>query len=336
MLDRLLEEEDIEIAAISGTSAGAMNAVVMADGLVENGRQGAKDELTNFWSEVSGASKMIEPWLMTPFGSMTKLLGIDYTPVYTIMDAVTRTFSPYEMNPLNINPLRDVLERNIDFARMRACEHLRVFVTATNVETGQPRIFKHEEISVDVLLASACLPSMFQAVEIDGVPYWDGGYVGNPSIWPLYYNSPSGDVLLVQINPIMRKGTPKKALDIINRQNEISFNSALIAEMRAINFVRQLIDAGKLGEPEYRHVNMHMIAPPEGLHEMTAESKMNASWEFFTFLHQIGRNETEHWLRENKKMIGVDSTLDIAKTFLTKPTRASHTGTNVVKKRANA
>lgn len=333
VLDRLLEEEDIDIAAISGTSAGAMNAAMMADGWVEGGRQGAKDELARFWSEMSGASKLIEPWLMTPFGSLNKLLGIDYGPLYSFVDAMTRTFSPYELNPLNINPLRDVLERNLDFERMRACEHLQIFVTATNVETGQPRVFSREEITADVLLASGCLPFLYQAVEIDGVPYWDGGYVGNPSIWPLYYNSPTSDVLLVQINPVMRKGTPKRALEIVNRQNEISFNYSLIAEMRAINFVRQLIDSGKLDDKHYRHVNMHMITPPEGLHELTADSKLNTSWEFFTMLHQLGREETERWLKANKSMIGVDSTLDIAKTFLTKPKRASHTGTANVKKK---
>lgn len=333
VLDRLLEEEDVQIAAVSGTSAGAMNAAVMADGWVEGGRQGAKDELANFWSEMSGASKALDPWLM-PMNSFTKLFGIDSgSSMYSFMDAMTRTFSPYELNPLNINPLRDVLTKTIDFKRMQACEHLQIFVTATNVETGQPRVFTRHEITVDALLASACLPFLFQAVEIDGVPYWDGGYVGNPSIWPLYYNSPSGDVLLVQINPVMRKGVPKKALDIVNRQNEISFNSSLIAEMRAINFVRELIEQGKLGAPEYRHINIHMIAPPDGVHEMTADSKMNASWEFFTFLHALGRAETEIWLKANKKMIGVDSTLDIAKTFLSKPARANRTGTNVVKKR---
>ena len=332
VLDRLLEEEDIDISAVSGTSAGAMNAVVMAEGWVQNGRQGAKDELARFWGEMSGASKLIEPWLMTPFGSLNKLLAIDYGPMFTFIDAMTRAFSPYELNPLNINPLRDVLERNIDFARLQACDHLQVFVTATNVETGQPRVFRREEITVEALLASSCLPFLYQAVEIDGVPYWDGGYVGNPSIWPLYYNNKVGDVLLVQINPVMRKGTPKKALDIVNRQNEISFNYSLIAEMRAIHFVRTLIEQGTLDEKQYRHVNMHMITPPDGIEEMTADSKLNTSWEFFTMLHQLGRDETEHWLKAHKKDIGVDSTFDIAKTFLSKPQRATRTGTESIKK----
>lgn len=334
VLDRLLEEEDIRIAGVSGTSAGAMNAAVMADGWVEGGRQGAKDQLALFWGEISGASKLLEPWLHTPYGAVEKMFGIDYTPFYSFMDTMTRMFSPYELNPLNLNPLREVLERMIHFKRMQSCEHVQLFVTATNVETGQPRVFRREEITVDVLLASGCLPFLFQAVEIDGVPYWDGGYMGNPSIWPLYYQTDSQDVLLVQINPVMRKGTPKKAMEIINRLNEISFNSSLISEMRAIQFVRDLIDQGKLDEQEYRKVNMHMIAPPDGVQGLTANTKMNASWEFFRFLHELGRHEMEAWLKANKKMIGVDSTLDIAKTFLAKPTRASRTGTKIVKKHA--
>lgn len=336
VLDRLLEEEDIRIVAISGTSAGAMNGAVMADGWVENGRQGAKEELARFWGAMSGASKLLEPWLMTPFGSVTKLLGLESGPFYTMLDALTRTFSPYELNPMNLNPLRDVLAAIIDFPRMRACDAVKLFVTATNVETGQPRVFTREEITIDVLLASGCLPFLFQAVEIEGVPYWDGGYMGNPSIWPLHYSNPPGDVLLVQINPVMRKGTPKRALDIVNRLNEISFNSSLIAEMRSIHFVRHLIEQGKLGPPGYRYVNMHMITPPPGLHELTADSKLNANWEFFTFLHQLGRTEMEDWLKTHKSMIGVDSTLDIAKTFLSKPARATHTGTTVVKKKTHA
>lgn len=331
VLDRLLEEEDIHLAAISGTSAGAMNAAVMADGYVENGRQGAKDELEHFWTQVSGASKLLEPWLMTPFGKVTEFFGIDYGPINQFVDTMTRVFSPYEFNPLNLNPLKAVLEQAVDFERMRACDHLELFVTATNVETGQPRVFDRDEITVDVLLASGCLPFLFQAVEIDGVPYWDGGYMGNPSIWPLFHSA-ANDVLLVQINPLMRKGAPKRSIDIINRTNEISFNSSLIAEMRAIHFVRELIRAGKLSEKDYRYVNMHMIIPPDGLHNMSADTKMNADWDFFITLRDIGRAETETWLKENKKMIGVDSTLDIAKTFLAKPKHASKTGTKIVKK----
>jgi NTE family protein len=316
VLDRLLEEEDIEIVGISGTSAGAMNAAVMIEGYVENGRQGAKDQLTKFWEEISGVSRFAGSQMHSPFGHMGQAFQVDYSAMYSMFDVLTRMFSPYETNPLNIHPMRGVLENIIDFERLKD-SHIQLFVTATNVETGQARIFKCDEITVDVLLASACIPSLFQAVEIEGTPFWDGGYMGNPSIWPLFYKTQCNDILLVQINPIERPGTPKKSIDIINRLNEISFNSSLLAELRAINFVKDLIKQGKLKDNEYRDVNMHMVNPPGDLHEMTASSKLNASWDFFTFLHKIGRERMEHWIKSHKSSIGKASTLDIAKTFLT-------------------
>ena len=322
VLDRLLEEEDVEIHALSGTSAGAMNAAVLADGYTENGRQGAKDELARFWGEISGVSKLLEPWMQfTPHTMQQHFMGAS-GPIYTWFDTMSRLFSPYELNPMNLNPLRAVLERIIDFKRLQHCDTMQVFVTATNVETGQPRVFSGGELTVDALLASGCLPFLYQAVEIDGVPYWDGGYLGNPALWPLHSRTECGDIMLVQINPIMRTGTPRSSVEIINRLNEITFNSSLISEMRAIHFVRRLIEDGKLDTEHYRHVNMHMIAPPEDLHALSASSKLNPSWEFFTFLHAQGRAEMERWLKANKAMLGVDSTLDIETTFLTKPKRA--------------
>ena len=315
VLDRLLEEEDIDIVGISGTSAGAMNAAVMIEGYVEKGRQGAKDQLYKFWEEISSASRFSGSQMQSPFGHMGQAFQVDYSAMYSMFDVLTRMFSPYETNPLNIHPMRGVLETIIDFDRLKKSP-IHLFVTATNVETGQARIFKCEEINVDVLLASACIPSLFQAVEIDGTPFWDGGYMGNPSIWPLFYKTKCNDILLVQINPIERDGTPKKSIDIINRLNEISFNSSLLAELRAINFVKDLLKQGKLKDDEYRDVNMHMVNPPGDLHEMTASSKLNASWEFFTFLHKVGRDRMEEWIKKHKSSIGKASTLDIAKTFL--------------------
>ena len=323
VLDRLLEEEDIEIIGISGTSAGAMNAAVLVEGYAENGRQGAKDQLRAFWEEISGASRFFGADLHSPFGQMAQAFQPDFSAMYTMFDMLTRTFSPYETNPLNLNPMRGVLEKIIDFQRLRNHSSMHLFVTATNVETGQARIFTSKEMHVDVLLASACLPFLFQAVEIDGVPYWDGGYMGNPSIWPLFYKTRCNDILLVQINPIDRVGTPKKSIDIINRLNEISFNSSLLAEMRAIHFVKDLIHEGKLKDNDYHDVNMHMVAPPADLHEMTASSKMNANWEFFSFLHDTGRTRMEEWLKQHKAHIGKESTLNIAKTFLSRPTHAT-------------
>ena len=193
-----------------------------------------------------------------------------------------------------------------------------LFVTATNVETGEARVFREHEIDIDVLLASACLPFVYQAVEVKGVPYWDGGYMGNPSIWPLIYGTDCQDVLLVQINPLVRKGTPRSAIDIINRVNEISFNSSLIAEMRAIAFVSKLIHEEKIDDREYMDVRMHRVMPPPGLREMSASSKMNAEWEFFQSLFELGRTQADSWLKDHRADVGKRSSVDIKAGFLKK------------------
>lgn len=318
VLDRLLEEEDIAIKGISGTSAGAMNAAVLVDGYHKGGRAQAKKQLAEFWFQISAVAGAFAPLgQQVPSEFLAQMPGMNWLAALNPLDMMSRVFSPYEYNPMNYNPLRNVLEGLV------ACDNLqngiKLYVTATNVETGEARVFQGDEITIDVLLASACLPFMYQAVEIDGVPYWDGGYMGNPAIWPLIYGTKCHDVLLVQINPIRRAGTPKHALDIINRVNEISFNSSLIAEMRAINFVRRLIKKGKLSSEEYADMRMHRVLPPADLHEMNAASKMNASWDFFQLLHSIGRTQMEDWLKENKKFIGKESSLDIEAHFLSHP-----------------
>lgn len=317
VLDRLLEEEDIEIKGISGTSAGAMNAAVLVDGYHEGGRARAKAQLHQFWKEISDVAAAFAPFGSQPtHEQMAQVPGLGWLTAFNPLDMMSRMFSPYEYNPMNYNPLRDVLEGVLELKHLH--NGIKLYVTATNVETGEARIFKGEEITIDVLLASACLPFVYQAVEIDGVPYWDGGYMGNPAIWPLIYGTKCHDVLLVQINPLKRSGTPKQAIDIINRVNEISFNSSLIAEMRAINFVRKLIKTGKLSGNEYAEMRMHRVLPPADLQEMNAASKMNASWDFFLLLHGIGRAQMEQWLKQNKKYIGKESSLDIEEQFLAK------------------
>ena len=320
VLDRLLEEEDIQIDGISGTSAGAMNAALLVDGYNKGGRALAKEKLHQFWYKISQAAATLAPFGQQSPVDFSSIPGLDWMAALNPLDMLSRVFSPYELNPLNYNPLRSVLEELVDVDNLQNGIHL--FIPATNVETGEPRIFKGDDITVDVLLASACLPFMYQAVEIDGVPYWDGGYSGNPAIWPLIYKTGCADVMLVQINPLLRSGTPKTAVDIINRVNEISFNSSLIAEMRAINFVHKLIDSGKLDSKEYTNVRMHRVMPPVGLHEMNASSKMNASWEFFTALHQVGRDQMEEWLKTHKKDLGKRPTLDIQGNFLAKTPHA--------------
>jgi NTE family protein len=318
VLDRLLEEEDIDIAGISGTSAGAMNAAVLIDGFMEGGRARAKTQLHEFWYEISQYSSVFSPVRQNPFEHLQQGWNLDTTAAYGFYDMLSRMFSPYELNPLNINPLKKVLENVLDVKALQACSLIQLFVTATEVATGQPRVFKCDEITVDTLLASACIPFLFQAVELDGEAYWDGGYVGNPSIWPLIYNTSCNDILLVQINPVTRTGTPKRAVDIINRLNEISFNTSLISEMRAIHFVSKLIDKGDLDVRRYKRLNMHMIEASEAMHELTASSKMNADFDFFLYLHGVGYDAMEQWLKLNKKHIGNKTTFDMEKTFLHK------------------
>lgn len=316
VLDRILEEEDIEIAGISGTSAGAMNGAVLIDGLIKGGRAKAKEQLRAFWGDVSQHNNLFGP--MQPAVPEWGMAA-----AYGMLDMFSRTFSPYEFNPMNINPLRDVLERSIDIKNFRKSHKVPLFATATNVQTGQPRVFGCDEITIDVLMASACLPFLFQAVEIEDMAYWDGGYAGNPSIWPLIYHTKCDDILLVQINPIERAGTPKKASEIIDRLNEISFNSSLIAEMRAINFVKKLIERGKLDDEEYKNIRMHMIFSPDAMHGMTASSKLNTNWDFIATLHEIGYKLADEWIRKHKNLIGRESSLNIEKVFLTKPTKKS-------------
>src|ERR1700720_641110 len=237
VLDRLLEESWLRIDGISGTSAGAMNAVVLVDGYEKDGSRGARAALENFWRRVSHSARFSP----SRRGPMDVLLGrwtLDSSPFFVAFDLAARLFSPYDLNPRGANPLRDILAECVDFGRV-AKSSIRLFVTATNVRTGRGRVFRNAELSPDALLASACLPTLFQAIEINGEAYWDGGYSGNPTITPLVRECKSHDTLLVAVNPVERPGTPKTARDILNRINEVSFNSVLLKELRMIALLRQ-------------------------------------------------------------------------------------------------
>jgi NTE family protein len=310
VLDRLLEDDRIGIEAISGTSAGAMNAVVLADGIMKGGPDGARQALGDFWRAVSREAAK-SPIQRSPMAVLTGDWSLDTSPGYVWFDHLTRLVSPYMLNPLNHNPLRDLLEAQIDFDRVTACNKIKLFISATNVHTGQVRVFTCGEITPDVVLASACLPSMFHAVEIDGVPYWDGGFQGNPVLFPFFDACTSSDVVLVQINPIERKTTPRTAREILDRVNEITFNSSLLKELRAIDFVARLIDEGKLSPSEYRQVLMHRIDAEEEMLKLSASSKMNAEWTFLTHLHDVGHDAASCWLDEHFDSIGQRSSLDI-------------------------
>jgi NTE family protein len=248
VLDRLLEDERIVIEAVSGTSAGAMNAAALAAGYAQAGREGARRALDRFWLSTSERATF-SPFQRTLLDRLLGRWNLDHAPGYLWFSLLGRLFSPYQINPLNHHPLRDILARQIDMDAVHACRALRVFVTATNVRTGRPRVFGQTDLSLDALLASVCLPHLFQTVEIDGDPYWDGGYMGNPAIWPLIYGCQTADVVLVQINPLIREGVPRTALEIDNRMNEIAFNASLMHEMRAIAFVQRLLEQDALKEP---------------------------------------------------------------------------------------
>jgi NTE family protein len=320
VLDRLLEDQTLEFSAISGTSAGALNAAVLATGHVAGGRDGARKALRAFWSDVSRAGAIFSPLASASNGGAGNPFSLTNLPGVQWLNSFFRAFSPYEFNPLNLNPLRDVLQRHVDPATMHRCD-IRLFVTATSVHTGQARVFSGKDLSIDALLASACLPFVFQAVEIDGEPYWDGGYTGNPALFPLIYDSRALDILLVRINPLLRIGTPRHSMDIIDRLSEITFNASLIGEMRAIEFVSRLLREQKLDPGRYKDLRLHMVADDAGLAAFDARSKFNTDMVFLEQLFGLGRDAASSWLQKHRAAVGVHSSLNIAQTFLSGPRR---------------
>lgn len=315
VLDRMFEEDRLWIEAISGTSAGAMNAVVAAHGMYDNGATGAREALEEFWRAVSRAGQS-SPLKRTPFDMLMGNWSLDSNPGYMWMDLMSRVASPYDLNPFNVNPLRDVVEDFVDFDKVSGENDMGIFISATNVETGRARVFHRDEITLDVVMASACLPFLFKAVEIDGVPYWDGGYMGNPVLFPFIDYSASSDILIVQINPLRRPGAPTSARDIQNRVNEITFNASLLRDLRAIQLIDRLIEQGALSDEDYRRVNLHMI--DDGCDEMLnmgASSKLNSEWAFLTHLRNIGRDAADRWLRQHFDDIEARSTLNLTEMF---------------------
>jgi NTE family protein len=307
-LDRLLEEPWLQIDGISGTSAGAMNAAVLVEGHANGGPDAARFALEEFWRSVSRAA------LLSPLrrGFLDVLLdrwSLDHSPVFVAMDMMARLFSPYDLNPGGFNPLRQILAESIDFERLGRAP-IKLFVTATNVRTGQGRVFRNREITPDVLLASACLPTLFQAVEIEGENYWDGGYSGNPTITPLVRECKSHDTILVQINPIERPGTPKTAREILNRLNEVSFNAVLLKELRMIALLRQVADPGETEGALWAGMRIHRIAS-DLMVNLGYSSKLNAEWDFLCMLRDAGRAASESFLAAHSADLGRSSSYDL-------------------------
>ena len=315
VLDRLLADDRLVIDGISATSAGAMNAAVVAQGLLEGGPAAARQALEDFWRRVSlmaAASPVQQSWFDRLFGGY----GMDFSPSYQFFDFMTRLLSPYQFNPSDINPLRELLVDSVDFDRLRAGGGVKLFVAATNVRTGKIKVFESRELSAGVLLASACLPLMFRAVEVDGQHYWDGGYMGNPAIFPLIYGCDARDVVIVHINPIEREELPTTARDILNRMDEISFNSSLMREMRAIQFVTDLIDREQVKDGRLKRMLIHSIEAQDVMAGLGVSSKLNPDWDFLNHLRDVGRARTDQWLALHYGRIGRESTVDLRVSFL--------------------
>jgi len=315
VLDRLLEDERIAVEGIVGTSAGAMNAAVLAYGLSVGGNAGARATLREFWTRVGrvAAHSPLQPsWLdrATSPGSM------DHSPAWLWLDALSRFMSPYQLNPLNEHPLRDVLMEVIDFERLRRESRVKLFTCAANVLTGRIRVFECREMCIEAVLASACLPFLFQAVEVGGDYYWDGGYLGNPPIFPLIYNCDSRDVVLVMINPIVIDEVPKTAQAIYDRINTLSFNSSLMREMRAISFVTRLVDSGFNDGGRLKRMFIHCVDAEDEMRRLGVSSKLNAQWDFLMHLHGLGRERGAAFLEAHYEKLGRESSTDIQERFL--------------------
>lgn len=308
VLDRLLEEPWLQIDGISGTSAGAMNAVVLVSGHVAGGSEGAKAALERFWRQVSHAARF-SPLRRSPLDILLGRWTLDTSPFFVAFDLAARLFSPYDLNPGGANPLRDVLEECVDFERV-ARAPIRLFVTATNVRTGRGRVFRNAELTPDVLLASACLPTLFQAIEIDGEAYWDGGYAGNPTITPLVRECKSKDTVLVAVNPVERPGTPRSAREILDRLNEVSFNSTLLKELRMIAVLRQVANPGSCEGALWAGMRVHLIAS-QTMTDLGASSKFNAEWAFLCMLRDEGRRCAESFLKTHGEDVGKRSTVNL-------------------------
>lgn len=316
VLDRLLEDDRIEIEALVGTSAGAMNAAVAAYGLGLGGPAKAKELLELFWRKSSEAGKK-GPLQPSPIDKLFSIGNMDFSPMYHFFNSLSQVMSPYQLNPSNMNPLRDIIAEVVDFEALRANKAAaKLFICATNVKNGRIRVFNRDEVTPDAVMASACLPFLFQAVEIDGNHYWDGGYCGNPPIFPLIYEKGTSDILIVQINPVNIPEVPTTAAAILDRINTLSWNSSLMREMRAIQFVTNLLDTNELNREKYPRVFIHSVDAEETLSKFSVSSKLNPDWDFLCYLRDLGRDKAEMFLASHYDDLGKASTTDIVAKFM--------------------
>lgn len=311
VLDKLIEDGRLDFEAISGTSAGAMNAAVLADGFMRGGAEGARERLREFWEGVSKASAGNRMGAI--LGPILSFWNVPRAHGRGLFDAF---IAPAIVNPHDINPLRDLLEELVDFDRVRKNRDLKLFISATNVRDGKIRVFSGKEITADAIMASACLPFLFNAVEIGGEAYWDGGYSGNPALFPFFTETRSEDILLVQVNPIRREEVPRTTTEIMERESEITFNAALLREFRAIDFVNRLLDEKALDPEKYKRNRLHRIDATKALAQHSASTRLETSMRFFEELHAAGRDAAEDWLKRNYADVGVKATLNLRKEFM--------------------
>lgn len=313
VLDRLLEEDRYFIEAISGTSAGAVNAVVASAGLQIGGPDKAREDLETFWKAISALSRF-SIFKRNPISKLLGQFNIEKSPGFLGFDLLSRVLSPYDFNPFDLNPLRDLLTDLVDWDALRKTDAPELFISATDVRSGRVKVFRNKELQPESVLASACLPMLFQAVEIDGNAYWDGGYMGNPSLWPFSYECGSNDILIVQINPVFRPEVPRTSREILDRMNEITFNSSLLRELRAMEFVGRLLESEGVNPGRYKKMLVHMIGS-DAINHFGAASKFNAEWEFLTELRDLGRASAATWLVTHGDAVGEKSSVDLRALF---------------------
>jgi NTE family protein len=316
VLDKLLEDGRFEIEGLTGTSAGGMNAIAVAQGLAKGGTELARKELSTFWERISASGKNSS---LNNRGPIDKMMG-NYTmynsPGFIIFDYLSRMFSPYELNPMKLDPLKDVVAKTFDFEFIRKQKVCKAFLCATHVFTGRLKIFKTEELKTECLLATACLPTIHNAVLVDGEYYWDGGFIGNPVFFPLIYDCDTSDIILLQLNPTVRNKLPTSAREIADRLNEVTNNASVVREMRSIGLISQLQDDGTIPEGRMKRVHMHVIEDEAVFQELGWSSKLNTEWEFLTHLFEKGRAAADSWIKANYENVGKRTTAPMKEHFI--------------------
>lgn len=324
VMDRLLEDGRFKIEGVTGTSAGGMNAVAVAQGLMKGNQQTAREELRKFWQEISNVGKHSS---LNNRGPIDKMLG-KYTmynsPGFLMFDLLSRMFSPYELNPMGTDPLRDTITKCFDFDYLRKNTDVKVYLCATHVYTGRLKVFGNADLKPEALLATACLPTIHNAVKVDGEYYWDGGFIGNPVFFPLIYNCETPDIVLVQLNPTVREHLPTSSREIADRLNEITNNASVVREMRAISFISDLIDKGLLDKNKVKRVHMHLIEDESVFQDLGWSSKLNTEWEFLTHLFEKGRAAADKWIKENYDNVGKKTTAPMREHFVGDVTSDKH------------